>query len=78
MATRTVNLSEEAYKRLKALKQEGESFSEVVNRITGKYALMDLVGVLSEEEADEVRRHVRDLRRRMRRDVEGAARRLGG
>lgn len=32
---RTVQLSEEAYEKLALLKQTGESFSDVVNRIVG-------------------------------------------
>lgn len=35
MGTKTISLTDEAYERLKACKREGESFSDVVNRITG-------------------------------------------
>lgn len=34
MGTKTISLSEEAYNRLKAAKKEGESFSDIVNRIS--------------------------------------------
>ena len=34
MATKTVSLRETAYEKLKSLKQEGESFSDVVERIS--------------------------------------------
>ena len=34
MATRTVSLKDSAYKKLKRLKREGESFSDVVERIS--------------------------------------------
>lgn len=70
MATKTVNLSEDAYNRLRLLKREGESFSDVVNRITGKYDILQLVGVLSEEEADETRTRIHRFRKRMRRDLD--------
>lgn len=76
MATKTVNLSEEAYGRLVSLKREGESFSDVVNRITGKYALLDLVGVLSPEEADVARERIRALRRSARRALADVHRRI--
>lgn len=35
MATTTISLTEDAYENLKALKREGESFSDVVLRLTG-------------------------------------------
>ena len=34
MATKTVSLRENAYKKLRNLKREGESFSDVVERIS--------------------------------------------
>lgn len=78
VATKTVNLSEDAYERLKALKREGESFSDVVNRLTGKHALLDLVGILDEGEARELRDHVEEARERMRADLEERTDRLDG
>lgn len=69
MPSRTVNLSEDAYRRLENLKREGESFSDVVNRITGKYALRDLVGVLDEAEADAFRAAARDVDERLTRET---------
>lgn len=35
MGTKTLTITEEAYDRLKAHKQEGESFTDVVLRLTG-------------------------------------------
>lgn len=35
MATTTISLTEEAYENLKALKRDDESFSDVVQRLTG-------------------------------------------
>lgn len=35
MATKTITVTEEAYERLKAMKREGESFTEVLLRVTG-------------------------------------------
>lgn len=37
--TRQVQLSDEAYERLRAEKRDGESFSDVVLRLTGKKSL---------------------------------------
>lgn len=78
MATKTINLSEDAYSRLKALKREGESFSDVVNRLTGKHAMLDLVGILSDEEADDLREHVQELRERTRRSLDERYREMAG
>ncbi len=45
--TRVISLSDEAYASLKSLKGEGESFSEVVNKLSDnakKKSLLDLAG----------------------------------
>lgn len=44
MGTKTISLSDEAYDRLKRRKNEGESFSDVVNRLAGERPLLDIVG----------------------------------
>lgn len=75
MASRTVNLSEEAYHRLAALKREGESFTDVVNRLTGKYAVLQLRGILTPAQAERLRAAVHVLNARMDEDFRTAARR---
>lgn len=65
MSTRTINVSEEAYERLLRLKREGESFTDVVNRLTGKFAILDLVGILSGKEADQLEADIADFRQRL-------------
>jgi len=74
MATKTINLTEGAYARLQALKREGESFSDVVDRLTGKFALLELVGVLDEQTSRRVREAKRDLGKRLRRGVQAKSR----
>jgi predicted CopG family antitoxin len=56
---RNVRLTEEAYQRLKSRKQAGESFSDTVERIAGERSLLDLAGILSDEEAEEMRKAIR-------------------
>jgi predicted CopG family antitoxin len=63
MATKNIAISEEAYERLRMLKKEGESFTDVINRIAGGTGLGALVGVLSDEAAGEVEARVSELRR---------------
>ncbi len=52
MAHKTLTISEEAYNSLVALKKEGESFTDVINRITGlvrKKPLKDFTGRLKDD-----------------------------
>lgn len=54
MATKTISLSEDAYERLRAMKREGESFSDVVRRLTRGVRLSEFHGILSAETAAEL------------------------
>lgn len=76
MGTKTINLSDDAYARLAGLKREGESFTDVVNRLTGKAAVFDLVGILTRQEAEALRRSVRAQSSRARRGMGRSAKRL--
>lgn len=57
---RTVRLTEEACQRLERRKQAGESFSDTVERITGERSLLDLAGILSDDEAEAMRDAIRE------------------
>ncbi|MFB6192643.1 MAG: antitoxin VapB family protein [Candidatus Nanohaloarchaea archaeon] len=50
MSTKTVSLKESAYEKLKAMKKEGESFSDVVERVSEEspHSLEDLEGAYPE------------------------------
>lgn len=47
MATKTITIKDEAYRRLKALKGEGDSFSEVIMKLTepARNDFSDLIGI---------------------------------
>ncbi len=76
MATKIITITKEAYERLVAYREYNESFSDIINKLTKKYTLRDLVGVLSKREADELRTHITEIRERMRKRVEETAKRL--
>ncbi|MBI1935857.1 antitoxin VapB family protein [Candidatus Woesearchaeota archaeon] len=67
MATKTISITEEAYERLKAKKENNESFTDVINRVIGKRSLLELAGILSEEEADQLEKHIKERRAASRR-----------
>ena len=54
MSTKTITVAEDAYDQLRALKQEDESFSEVVRRLTARRPLSELAGLLSPNEGRRV------------------------
>jgi predicted CopG family antitoxin len=55
MSTKSVRLDEDVYERIKSEKRSDETFSEAIDRLTGGASLLDLVGILSDEEAAEFR-----------------------
>ncbi|MFC4544698.1 antitoxin VapB family protein [Halosolutus amylolyticus] len=67
---RNVRLTEDAYQRLKSRKQAGESFSDTVERIAGERSLLDLAGLLSDAEAEELREAIRERNDRSRDELD--------
>lgn len=65
MGTKNISLRESAYQRLASLKREGESFSDVVERLTKdrtpKYA--DLAGLLSDETIKAIEKTTKERRK---------------
>ena len=58
MSSRTIAISDEVYGRLKALKKPDESFSALLDRLSGRPSLMQLVGALTREQVSVVRQTV--------------------
>ena len=50
-----VRLNDDLYERIKANKQEGESFSETIERLIDNRSLRDLQDVFDSEQVDEMR-----------------------
>jgi len=50
-----VRLNDDLYERIKATKQEGESFSDAIERLINDRSLRDLQDVFDDEQVDEMR-----------------------
>lgn len=64
MATKCITITIEAYQRLATQKKGKESFSDVINRITPRRSLLELAGLLTPKEADEMKKHIQESRKR--------------
>jgi predicted CopG family antitoxin len=71
--SKSIRLSEDAYERLAAHKREGETFSDVVLRLAGERSLLEIAGVLSDEQAETVRDAVAEHRERRHDELEDVA-----
>lgn len=69
MGTTTVRLDDDVYELVKAHKRDDESFSEAIERLIEPPSLLELAGMLSDDEADELRE---SIRRSAERDTEAA------
>jgi len=56
MVTKTITITEDAYKKLKVEKLEGESFSEVITRLTdsSKKDLIEFAGAWKDFDVEEI------------------------
>lgn len=78
MATRTISLPVDAYKRLNRLKQKGESFTDVVQRLTGREDLSRFIGSISRGFADELDASLQRTRADMAREDPKRTKRIFG
>ena len=71
---KTLMIRDEVYKKLKAIKKEKESFSELLNRliesVDNKMKLEKFFGILSEEEAEKLKLETTEVRKSLSRDLE--------
>ena len=68
--SKSIRLSEEAYEHLEARKHEDETFSDVVLRLAGERSLLELAGILTDEEAEAISEAIADRRDRRRHSLE--------
>ncbi|MEK6861077.1 MAG: antitoxin VapB family protein [Nanoarchaeota archaeon] len=76
MSTKTISISEEAYKRLALAKDRNESFSEIILRHFPKRPLLELAGILSHEEAERLRLRIKESRKFSRNRLKNIAKKL--
>lgn len=76
MGTKNIAISEEAYQRLKALKNSGESFTDVIDRITRSRGILELAGVLSKAEGTVLKKRIKEIREESSKRVLGVVERL--
>lgn len=74
MGTKTITVTEEAYQRLREMKQEGESFTDVVLRVTGSDRNV-MKGFGSMKDVDGFRESVEEVRDELDEDFRGRAER---
>lgn len=78
MATKSVTIKESAYEILKSRKQEGESFSDVIERIASRRSLTELLDVLSEEEGESLADEVEKTRKELDEDISERSKQVQG
>jgi len=69
LGTKNISISDEAYSRLAAEKKENESFTDVVNRLTGRRSILEIAGILSKSEGKEIALQIEKLRKESRRRI---------
>lgn len=67
---RNIRLTKTAYRLLERRKRPGESFSDTVGRLAGERSLLELAGILTDEEADTMREAIEEGDRRSRERLE--------
>lgn len=63
MGSRNVSISDEAYLRLSELKLKNESFTELIYRLTNKTNVLDLRGIIGEDEGKSLEKNIRESRK---------------
>jgi predicted CopG family antitoxin len=63
LGTKNIAISDEAYQMLKALKKSGESFTDVIERMTRRSTVLELAGIMSKTEIDTLEKRVKDVRK---------------
>ena len=63
MGSKNISISDEAYLRLSELKSRNESFTDVIYRLTNRTNILDLRGILKEENGKSLEKNIKESRR---------------
>ena len=63
MGSKNISISDEAYLRLSELKSKNESFTELIYRLTNKTDVLDLKGMVKEDEVKSLEKIIKDSRK---------------
>jgi len=66
VGSKNVRLDEDVYERIKSKKRPDETFSEAIDRLTAETSFLELAGILSDEEAEEMREAIQEQEERSR------------
>ena len=58
MATKTITVTEEAYRTLAGMKEKNESFRQTILRVGKRRPLSDFFGILSKEEGHDLKKNI--------------------
>lgn len=70
MGTKNIRLDERVYEMVEAHKRDDETFSEAIERLVGGPSLLELEGILSDEDADEFRDAIDDVDKTATEDID--------
>lgn len=60
MGAKTISIKHAAYERLKKFKKEGESFTDLINRLTRRISLLELPKLVEKEEAESLEKAIEE------------------
>ena len=76
MGSKNISISDEAYLRLSELKSKNESFTELIYRLTNKTNVLDLKGIISEDEGKSLEKNIRNSRKLSNKRIDKIAKEL--
>jgi predicted CopG family antitoxin len=71
--SRSIRVEEDTHRALAALKGEDETFSDVVLRLAGEKSLLELAGILSDEQANALEGAIEERRERRNESLDANA-----